>query len=189
MLQKSAGDLRNEDEFKADFIWMQIYEDQSDGLSETWVTCDLLLPRTSNSVSRGTLTKHKGCMNKSWNCLFLIMAATVVSLSFCIFRRSAVEGTRCCTFTLLLLPSSRPVLWVLLWRREQFMHLLIYLFACQCGAFLSGPQLATVKPTCARLSQLKAETRRCAVGWLFTKKVKESGITSVPFSRFALFAQ
>lgn len=30
MLQKSAGDLRNEDEFKADFIWMQIYEDQSD---------------------------------------------------------------------------------------------------------------------------------------------------------------
>lgn len=168
---------------------MQIYEDQSDGLSETWVTCDLLLPRTSNSVSRGTLTKHKGCMNKSWNCLFLIMAATVVSLSFCIFSRSAVEGTRCCTFTLLLLPSSRPVLWVLLWRREQFMHLLIYLFACQCGAFLSGPRLATVKPTCARLSQLKAETHRCAVGWLFTKKVKESGITSVPFSRFALFAQ
>ena len=65
------------------------------------------------------------------------------------------------------------------------MHLLIYLFACQCGAFLSGPRLVTVKPTRARPGQLKAEARRCVVESTFTKKAKESCVSSL----FTLFAQ
>lgn len=80
-------------------------------------------------------------------------------------------------------PLHRP-LWVLLWWREQFMHLLIYLFACQCGLFLSGPRLATLKHTRARPSQPKAEARRCVVGWLFTKRVKESCVSSLLTFRF-----